>query len=338
MLPDRDIELAHAEAFDFAFGNLPSARRAEFNRHLAGCGYCQAVVDEYSEIGQIIKHLPPHVEPAAELEDRTVAAMVAALAEQRAAGHRPDAEDEDATRAYPIPGRQPVQEPETRVQPIPQFQPPAENETALRQSPAGPPAPAGPQAPPAVTRLPVWRRSRGRLAAIVAVAAAIITAAIVIPLSLPGSGGATVIPLYATAAAKVSGVGAATGQATARQDASGSWDITLTVQHLKDFGDAKWYECWYIGSKPGQRQVAPVGSFLVSDSRSQTFTMTSAVDPREFKTMVITLQLPSADGAFNQGKVILQGQSVVARLHARSSLAVRKPLNRANRSAPWSRK
>ena len=140
-------------------------------------------------------------------------------------------------------------------------------------------------------------------------AAAIITAAIVIPLSLLGTGTATVIPLYATAAAKVSGVGAATGQATARQDASGSWHVTLTVQHLKDFGDAKWYECWYIGSKPGQRQVAPVGSFLVSDSRSQTFTMTSAVDPRENETMVITLQLPSADGAFQQSKVILQGQA-----------------------------
>jgi hypothetical protein len=166
-----------------------------------------------------------------------------------------------------------------------------------------------------VTRLPVWRRHRGRLAAVVAAAAAAITGAIAIPLSLLGSGAATIIPLHATTAA----FRAATGQATARQDASGSWDITLTVQHLKDFGDAKWYECWYIGSKPGQRQVAPVGSFLVSDSRSQTFTMTSAVDPREFKTMVITLQLPSADGAFSQSKVILQGSSAVARLHALGS-------------------
>ena len=150
----------------------------------------------------------------------------------------------------------------------------------------------------------------GRLAAIAAVAAAIITAAIAIPLSLLGSGPATVIPLSATTAAKVSGVGAATGHATARQDASGSWNITLTVRHLKNFGDAKWYECWYIGSKPGQRQVAPVGSFLVSDSRSQTFTMTSAVDPHDFKTMVITLQLPSADGAFQQSNVILSGHTL----------------------------
>jgi hypothetical protein len=314
MLSERDIELAHPDAFDFVFGNLPAAERAGFNRHLAGCRYCQGVVDEYSDIGQIIKHLPPHVDPPAGLEDRTVAAMVAALAEQRATtGHRPDDDDEDedeaATRACPIPERQPPQEPETRVQPIPQFQPPAENETGLRQSPDDPPVPAEPQARPVVTRLPVWRRYRGRLAAVAAAAAAI-TGAIAIPLSLLGSGGATVIPLYATAAAKVSGFGAATGQATARQDASGSWNISLTVQHLKSFGDAKWYECWYVGSKSGQRQVAPVGSFLVSGSSSQTFTMTSAVDPHEFKTMVITLQPPSADGAFKESKVILQGRTL----------------------------
>jgi hypothetical protein len=302
MLSDRDIELAHSEAFDFAFGNLPAAKRAEFNRHLGSCRYCQAVVDEYSEIGLVIKSLPPHVEPPADLEERTVPAMVAALAEQRA-------EDNAATRAYRIPERRPPVEPETEVQPIPQLRPPAEDEPRLGQSPASQPVPAEPQARPMVTRLPVWRRHRGRLAAVIAAAAAAIIAAIAIPLSLLGSGPATVIPLYATTAAKVSGFGAAAGQASARQDASGSWNISLTVRHLKNFGDAKWYECWYIGSKSGQRQVAPVGSFLVSGSSSQTFTMTSAVDPHEFKTMVITLQPPSADGVIQQSNIILSGQT-----------------------------
>jgi hypothetical protein len=84
MLSERDIELAHPDAFDFVFGNLPAASRAGFNRHLAGCRYCQGVVDEFSDIGQIIKDLPPHVEPPPDLEDRTVAAMVAVLAGQRA--------------------------------------------------------------------------------------------------------------------------------------------------------------------------------------------------------------------------------------------------------------
>ena len=104
MLSDRDIELAHPDAFDFVWGNLPAAKRAEFNRHLSSCPYCQAVVDEYREIGQIIKLLPPHAEPAADLEDRTVAAMVAALAEQPSAtDRRADAADQAATRVYPIP-------------------------------------------------------------------------------------------------------------------------------------------------------------------------------------------------------------------------------------------
>jgi hypothetical protein len=300
MLSDRDIEQAHPEAFDFVFGNLPSAKRAEFNRHLAGCRYCRSVVDEYSEIGWIIKNLPPHVEPPADLEERTVAAMTVAMAEQRArTDRRPDTEDQAVTRLYPIPERQPPVEPETRVQPRPQLQPLAE-----------------PQARQMVTRLPAGRRNRGRLAAVVAA----ITGAIAIPLSLLGSGATTVvIPLSATTAAKVNGLGAATGQATARQDASGSWDITLTVHDLKNFGDAKWYECWYIRSKSGHQQVASAGTFQVKDSGSWTFPMTSAVDPTEFKTMVVTLQPPTQDGAFHQSNVILSGRTLQERLHGPTS-------------------
>ena len=75
MLSERDIDAAHPDALDFVFGNLAAAKRADFNRHLIGCRYCQAVVDEYSEIGGIIQQLPPHVDPPAELEDRIVAAM-----------------------------------------------------------------------------------------------------------------------------------------------------------------------------------------------------------------------------------------------------------------------
>jgi hypothetical protein len=313
MPPERDIELAHPEAFDFAFGNLPRDKRAEFNRHLSGCRYCQVIVDEYSDIGEIIKNLPPHVEPSADFEDRTVAAMVAALAEQRASTERrSDAEDNAATRVYPRPQLQPPAEPETRVQPRPQLQPPAEDEARPRPSPVSQPAPAEPQARPTITRLPVWRRYRGRLAAVVAVAAAIITAAIVVPLSL-GGGRITpaqptvVISLYATTAAKGSGFGAATGRATARQDASGSWDITLTVQHLKSFGDKQWYECWYVSQKLGQ--VASAGSFQVPASGNRTFHMTSAVDPRDFPLMEITLGPPSSNGA-KHGTVVLSSQTL----------------------------
>ncbi len=140
MLSERDIEAAHPEAFDFVFGNLPRDKRAEFNRHLGSCRYCQAVVDEYSEIGQVIKSLPPHVEPPAELEERTIAAMVNAMAEQRTkTEHHSDAEDQAATRAYPVPERQPPSEPQTKVQPIPQLRPPVEDEIRLGQSPVDQP-------------------------------------------------------------------------------------------------------------------------------------------------------------------------------------------------------
>jgi hypothetical protein len=322
---EQDIKQAHPEAFDFVYGNLPAAKRVEFNRHLASCRYCQSVVDEYSEIGRIIKNLPPPAEPPADLEERTIAAMVAAMVEQRArTDRRPDTEDQAVTRPYPIPEVHHPGEPETQIQPRPQLGPPAEKETQLRQPPAdqppadqppAEPAPTETAARPMVTRLPMWRRHRGRLVAAVAAAAAAITGAVAIPLSLLGNGAATaVIALHATPLAKESGFGAATGRATARQDASGSWDITLTVQHLKHFDPAPWYGCWYV-SRDG-RQVGSAGTFLVGPSGSGTFSMTSAVDPHDFSTMKITIGPPDKDGAFRPVKVVLSGHTLW-RLHGR---------------------
>ena len=301
MLTEQQIELAHPEALDFTFGNLPTAAGVKFIRHLVGCNHCQAVVDEYSEIGEIIKHLPPHVEPPAGLEDRTVAAMTAALAEHKdeSDGH-PDAADHNAedravTRIYPPPERKLPAEYETRVLPVPRPGPPQE-----------------PQPRPEVTSLPVWRRHRGRLAAAVAAAAVIVAAAIVVPLSIGGgrtnpAQATVVIPLHVTAAGKASGYGAATGQATARQGASGSWKVTLTVAHLRHFDPEPWYGCWYV-NRDG-RQVASAGTFLVPDNGSGTFSMTSAVDPHDFRTMEITLGPPSKNGAL-AGTVILSGQTL----------------------------
>ena len=296
MLSERDVELAHPEAFDFVWGNLPAADRAGFNRHLAGCRYCQGVVDEYSDIGQIIKDLPPHVEPSPDLEDRTVAAMVAALAGQRAqSDRRSDPEDQAATSLYPIPAVQPPAGDDTRVQPRPQLQPPAE-----------------PRARPVVTQLAGWRRYRGRLAVVVAAAAAIIIAAIVVPLSLGGrqitaASVTVVIPLHATAAAELIGDGAATARATARQ-AGPSWTFDMTVHGLKVLPGNDVYECWYAAS--GSTQLHPLlvsgGTFVVDNSGSTTVTMTTGVDPRLFRTMEITAESPG-NGAIH-GTVILTGQ------------------------------
>jgi hypothetical protein len=292
MLSDQDIELARPEAFDFAFGNLPAAKRAEFNRHLVGCPHCQAVVDEYADIGAIMKRLPPHVAPSADLEDRTVASMVAVLAGQRAErnGRSAEADPGSATRLYPqeagLPG------------------PGDPGEPGEAAGIAGPGEPSG---PPSVTRLPIWRRYGVRIAAITAAAAAVIVAAVI---SISGGHGAVApaavaIPLHVTTAGKASGFGAASGRATARQDASGSWTISLTVTHLKSFGDSQWYGCWYLSRD--HQQVASAGTFQVAGAKSVTFSMTSAVDPHDFRTMEITVGPPDKTGAL-AGTVILTGQ------------------------------
>ena len=54
---------------------------------------------KYSDIGEIIQNLPPHVEPPADLEDRTVAAMAAARAGQRA---KPDRRSRHDAGVFPL--------------------------------------------------------------------------------------------------------------------------------------------------------------------------------------------------------------------------------------------
>jgi hypothetical protein len=151
---------------------------------------------------------------------------------------------------------------------------------------------------------------------VVAAAAAIITAAIVIPLSLgggrttPATATATVvIPLHATTAAKLIGDGAATGRATARQ-AGPSWTFDMTVHGLKVLPGNEVYECWYATS--GSTRLHPLlvsgGTFVVDNSGSITVTMTTGVDPRQFRTMEITAQSPGT-GAL-QRPVLLIGQTL----------------------------
>ena len=307
MLSERDIDAAHPDAFDFVFGNLPSASRAGFNRHLIGCRYCQAVVDEYSEIGGIIQQLPPHVDPPAELEDRIVAAMVTAQAEQQTQLEaEPGAEDQRATRVYSIP--QPSSEPATQL-------PPRPIDPATSAEGAGRPAAAELPVRSLVTRLPVWRRSRARLAGIAAAAAAIIIAALVVIPNLGGGGlnpaqATAAVQLHATTAAKLMGDGAATGRATAHQ-AGPSWTFQMTVHGLKVLpGNNDVYECWWVG--PGSTKAHPQfvsgGTFVVDNSGSATVTMTTGIDPRDFRTMEVTAESPGT-GAL-QGKVLLIGRTL----------------------------
>ena len=296
MPPDGKADLAHPEAADWVLGTLGPAQAEDFQRHLTGCLHCQAAVAEFGELGQMLQHLPPAAEPPPGLEARTIASVLAAAAKYPTpkADRRSDPEDQAATRVQPRPQLQPPAGDETRVQPRPQLQPPAK-----------------PQTRPEVTRLPVWRRYRGRLAAVVAVAAAIITAAIVVPLSLGGgritpAQATVVIPLHATLAAKQIGYGAATGRATARQ-AGESWTFDLSVHGLKPLPGNEFYECWWVA--PGTTKLHPLlatgGSFVVGNSGSTMVTMTTGVDPtQQFRTMEITVESPSKDGALN-GPVLL---------------------------------
>ena len=85
MLSERDIELAHPEAFDFVFGNLPAGQASRVQPPSERVPLLpEASSTSTATSAGSSSNLPPHVEPPADLEDRTVAAMVAALADQRA--------------------------------------------------------------------------------------------------------------------------------------------------------------------------------------------------------------------------------------------------------------
>jgi Anti-sigma-K factor rskA, C-terminal len=154
-----------------------------------------------------------------------------------------------------------------------------------------------------VIRFPRWRSRTGLFTIASAVAAAVIAVLLVVP----GLGGA---PKASFAFQLVSPHGpgrAASGSATARQDTSGSWNITLTVRHLTNVGPNRWYECWYV-SRDG-RQAVSAGTFVVPSGGSGTFAMTSSADPRDFQSMEITIQAPSATGALQPKAVVLSGDA-----------------------------
>ncbi|MGD0928627.1 MAG: anti-sigma factor [Streptosporangiaceae bacterium] len=279
MPSDQDIELAHPEAFDFVFGNLPPDATEEFNRHLDGCRYCQTIVADYSDIGRIVQSLPPHVEPPADLEDRTVAAVLLAMAGQPIAiAGEPTKADQPSSGAEDLAA--------TRTYQVPQAPPPA----------AGDPAPGVAEASATVTPLPLWRRHRSRLAsAWVAAAAAIVLLAIIVIPRLGGGGTVLVSSMHATSAAQARGDGAATATATARQNGE-SWTFQMTAHGLKPLPGDDFYECWYVGAG---NTFASGGTFVVDKSGSATVPMTTGVDPRQFPTMVITAEAPG-DGALHR--------------------------------------
>src|SRR5690348_15942649 len=153
-----------------------------------------------------------------------------------------------------------------------------------------------------VIRFPRWRSRTGLLTIASAVAAAVIAVLLVVP----GLGAQKASFAFQLTPPRGSGqaASAASGSAAARQDSSGSWNITLTVRHLKDVGPKRWYECWYI-SRDGHAVSA--GTFVVPPSGNWTFPMTSSADPKDFQSMEITIQ--SLGNGARQRPVVLSGSA-----------------------------
>lgn len=269
MPPKGQAELAHPQAADWVTGTLGPDDAVLFQFHLRGCPHCQAAVAEFGQLGQLLRQLPPAAEPPPALEARTIAGVLAAAAADR--GEDRGAADRAGIRAGGV----------------------AEDQAG--------PQPAGLAK---VIRFPRWRSRTGLLTIASAVAAAVIAVLLVVP----GLGAQRASFAFRLAPPRGSGQAASapSGSATARQDSSGSWNITLTVRHLKDVGPKRWYECWYV-SRDG-RQAVSAGTFVVPSSGNGTFPMTSSADPRDFQSMEITIQSASKNGALGYS-IVLSGSA-----------------------------
>ena len=307
MLSERDIEQAHPEAFDFVFGNLPSAKRAEFNRHLTGCRYCQAVVDEYSEIGRIIKQ-PSPARRAASRPRRP---------DRRRHGRRPRRAEGQPERRSGRRGPRPPPGP-TRF-------PGASLRLSPRPRSSRSPAPASAETRPARHRPPTSRhrpsRKPGRWS--LACRCGDVTEA-AWPLSPPPPLPSSLPPSSSRSAFSAAGPPRSPsrfchhgGQGERLRSSHRARDgppgcLRQLEYHPDRASPQELRGCQVVRMlvrQPQHRQVASAGTFLVPDSGSGTFSMTSAVDPHDFSTMEITIGPPNNTGALS-GTVILSGQAL----------------------------
>ncbi len=304
---DAQHALEHPETAGWALGALDPDDAAAFEEHLQSCQQCQEQTAEFAPVARSLTLAAPADIPPPDLLGRTVAAVRHAAPTEGSAEPEPRPEF-DVPEHHPASRRAAAEDQApTRIYAIAQHRPPAPDEAQAYSAPVAKPPTTEDNASAPVIDLPWWRRHRGRLTGAVAVAAVIIVAAIVVLLRLGGSQSTVVIPLQATTAAKVTGVGAASGKATARQ-ADQSWTYVLSVRGLKPLPGNEVYECWYAA--PGSTQRHPIlisgGTFVVGSSGSTTVTMTSGVDPHDFPTMEITAGAPG-NGAV-AGMVLLTGR------------------------------
>ena len=81
---DVNHALEHPDIAGWALGALDGEDSQAFEEHLQSCDGCQAAVAEFEAVAQALKHPAPAVEPAADLQARTIAAVQhAAMAAKR---------------------------------------------------------------------------------------------------------------------------------------------------------------------------------------------------------------------------------------------------------------
>ena len=305
MLSERDIELAHPEAFDFVSATCPRPSGPSSTA-------ISAVAATARRRRRVQRDRPDHQAPSpsrrAARRPRGPDGRRNGRRPGRAAGQRPIAGSTPRTRPSPGSTRSPSPapaEPETQVQPRPQLPPPAEDETRVypipRPAPGRNVGPADGHSPACVAPSPrparrcrcrcrchhhcrhrrptqPWRAQPNRSSQ---------------------SSSRFTPPLRP----RYSASGAPPGkQRPARPTKAGR--STLNVHGLKPLPGNDFYECWWV--TPGHtRLLATGGSFVVGNSGSTTVTMTTGVDPtQQFRTMEITAETPSNDGALN-GPVLL---------------------------------
>lgn len=308
---DAQHALEHPETAGWALGALDPDDTAAFEEHLQSCQQCQEQTAEFAPVVRSIVLAAPADIPPPDLLAKTLAAVRNAARADSPAEPEPEPglrPEPDVAQQHPASRRPPAgDQAPTRIYSFAPHQPPAPDQTQVYSPHVVTPPAASDDAPAPVIDLPWWRRHRGRLRSAMAVAAVIIIAAIVVVPRLGGGRSTVIIPLQATTAAKVKGVGAASGQATARQ-ADQSWTYVLSVRGLKPLPGNDFYECWYAaaGSTPHHPILVSGGTFVVGKSGSTTVTMTSGVDPHDFRTMEITAETPG-NGAL-AGAVLLTGR------------------------------
>ena len=299
MPPDENPDL-HPDAAGWALGALDPDDAAAFETHLQGCTECQATVAGFQEMTRALKTAAPAVEPPADLESRTLAAVQLAVME---------AKGETAAKA-PQP---------TVMMAVPK--PEVPTVASVRQAVTEVKAPegCGEHPPSRMSRWWHWHWNFPVFSLAAALGAAAAAAIVMLanigqsaaPALVSGTGRPVTTQLSATPHAKSFGVPHATAVATARQ-AGESWTFELTVHGLRPLPGNGFYECWWSGpgSSPTHPKLVSGGTFVVGKSGSTTLTMTTGVDPHQFRRMKITAEQPGSGQL--HGTTVLVGQAAAA--------------------------